>query len=176
MIINSYFSEYGSEKEVLIMSKKGAMELSVTAIVVLILAIVMLGLGLGFIRGMFGKVSSQLEQQIAAEPEPVVPSGSSPITLSRESMITHAGDKEVMKVSIFNPTEATLTGVVPLVSCTGLTITSQANSRDIEQGKFVTFNVLVPIPSSGPDTYLCKVTTTAAAGNFYKDFSLKIIQ
>lgn len=87
------------------MSKKGAMELSVTAIVILILAIVMLGLGLGFIRGMFGKVATQFEQQIATEPEPPAASGSEPITLSRESIITRAGEPEVLKVDVYNPSD-----------------------------------------------------------------------
>ena len=67
-------------------NKKAALELSVTAIVVLILAIVMLGLGLGFVRGMFGKVSTSFNEQIAMEPEAPKPSGSRPITLSRESL------------------------------------------------------------------------------------------
>src|SRR3989338_9453323 len=89
--------------------KKGAIELSVTAIIVLILAIVMLGLGLGFIRGMFGKVSTQLEQQVAAEPEPAIPTGTIPITLSRESIVTNAGDKEVIKVGVFNPSDTVWT-------------------------------------------------------------------
>ena len=85
-------------------SKKAAIELSVTAIVILILAIVILGLGLGFIRGMFGKVATQFEQQIAVEPEPPTTSASYPITLSRESMITNAGNSEVLKVGVYNPT------------------------------------------------------------------------
>ena len=83
------------------MNKKAAIELSVTAIVILILAIVILGLGLGFIRGMFGKVSTQFEQQIAAEPEPPTPSTADPLTLSRESIISHAGDTEVVKFCFF---------------------------------------------------------------------------
>lgn len=85
-------------------NKKAAIELSVTAIVILILAIVILGLGLGFIRGMFGKVATQFEQQIASEPEPPTTSGSDPLTLSRESIITNAGITEVLKIGVYNPT------------------------------------------------------------------------
>lgn len=86
------------------MNKKGAMELSVTAIVVLIIAIVMLGLALGFVRGMFGKVSTQFEEQISAEPDPPAPHGSEPVTLSRESLIMRAKESGVLKVGVFNPT------------------------------------------------------------------------
>ena len=88
------------------MKKRAAIELSVTAIVVLILAIVILGLGLGFIRGMFGKVSTTFEQQVATEPEPPKGSPVEPITLSRESIITGAGQTEVLKVGIYNPTDS----------------------------------------------------------------------
>lgn len=41
------------------MRKKGALELSINAIVILILAITMLGLGLGFMKKTFGGVTSQ---------------------------------------------------------------------------------------------------------------------
>jgi len=82
--------------------KKGAFSLSVNAIVILILAIVMLGLGVTFIRNMFGKVSGQIEEMISAEPEPQSPFRSDPITLSREHIITTSGDTEVIKVSVYN--------------------------------------------------------------------------
>lgn len=53
------------------MHKKGALELSINAIVIVILAMTLLGLGLGFIKGMFGninditiKVSDETKTQI----------------------------------------------------------------------------------------------------------------
>ena len=48
---------YSYSKRGVMMSKKGSLNLSINAIVVLILAITMLGLGLGFMKTMFGKVS-----------------------------------------------------------------------------------------------------------------------
>lgn len=52
------------------MNRKGALELSINAVVILILAITMLGLGLGFIRGLFGgtvekfaEIGEQLEEE-----------------------------------------------------------------------------------------------------------------
>ena len=42
--------------------KKASLNLSVNAIVVLILAITMLGLGLGFMKNTFGGVTEQFEQ------------------------------------------------------------------------------------------------------------------
>lgn len=86
------------------MKRRAAIELSVTAIVILILAIVMLGLGLGFVRGMFGKISTQIEEQISTEPEPPIPTASNPITLSREKIITHPKEVNVLKIGVYNPT------------------------------------------------------------------------
>ncbi|MFQ5621221.1 MAG: hypothetical protein ACE5FT_05225 [Candidatus Nanoarchaeia archaeon] len=47
-------------------NRKGALQLSINAVVILILAITMLGLGLGFIRNLFGGTVSQFEE-IAGE-------------------------------------------------------------------------------------------------------------
>jgi len=88
------------------MAKKGALQLSVNAIVVLILAIVLLGLGLGFVKGMFGKVSTSFEEQISREPEPFPPTADSPITLSRENIKTNPGETEVIKIAVLNPTNS----------------------------------------------------------------------
>ena len=46
-------------------SKKADLSLSVNAIVVLILAIVMLGLALGFVKTMFGKSANQFDEIIS---------------------------------------------------------------------------------------------------------------
>ncbi len=155
------------------MGKKGSLSLSVNAIIILILAIVMLGLGLGFIRGMFSKVSTQVEQQITTEPEPSVPSATIPLTLSRETVITHASDKEVMKVSTFNPSNETWSSTKPSISCNGLTISDQtANTRDVNQGEYVTFNLLLTIPSSAPNTHLCQMSIQG----YNKDMTIKIIE
>ena len=117
-------------------SKKAAMELSINAIIILILAIVMLGLGLGFIRGMFSKVATQFEEQIATEPEPASPSGSEPITISRESIVTHAKDAEVLKVSLYNPTNEDWRNTQPKINCSqsGLITNLQANPKTIFYG------------------------------------------
>jgi len=174
-------------------NKKGAIALSVSAIVILILAIVILGLGLGFIRGMFGRVSVQIEEQVSAEPEPPNPSSSNAITLSRESILTYAGEKEVIKVAAFNPSNETWPDAIPIVTCTNLVTTAQnVNEKTIDQGSFETFTVVLTIPkNSVPDTHLCKMglcqvnttSPTSACDNnpgynstlrYLKDLNIKI--
>ena len=158
-------------------SKKASLSLSVNAIVVLILAITLLGLGLGFIRGMFGKVSTQVKQQISAETEPSIPSPSNTITLSREIIITHADEDEVVKVSVYNPTNGPWTAVTPEVTCSDMTgfgtDTQTANSRNIDQGTYETFSILLDIPQNlGANTYLCQVSIE----DYQKDLAIKIVQ
>ena len=163
------------------MKKRASLSLSVNSIVILILAIVMLGLGLGFIRGMFGKVSTQVEQQISTEPEPHMPIASNPLTLSRETIITRAGDKEVMKVSVFNPSNQTWSSVNPEIECeTGFTISDQSsNPKEIKQGQFVTYDLILAVPSAPPSTYLCRMGMDGDQDgefDYQKDLTIKVIE
>jgi len=157
-------------------NKKGALELSVTAIVVLILAIVMLGLGLGFVRGMFGKVSTQFEEQIVAEPEAPMPSGGEPITLSRQAIVTHAKDAEVLKVALYNPTDEDWGSSFANITCTDLDLDSvNVNPKDIDQGASESFNILFTIgKATTTGTYLCYAYGINAT--YTKDFTIKVIK
>ncbi len=163
-------------------NKKAAIELSVTAIVILILAIVMLGLGLGFIRGMFGKVQTQFEEQIAAEPEPPEASGSEPITLSRETIVTHAKDAEVLKISFYNPSNqvASISGTTTLLLCDpGVVANPKVNAKTIGKGESGRFNYLFSIGDTATTgTNLCKISITAGSVpndvTYTKDLIIKV--
>ena len=84
--------------------KKAAIQLSVNAIVILLIAIIFLSLGLAFITGMFSKTAVKFEELLSKEPEPPAANANTPVTISRESIISEPGDNEVVKVNIFNPT------------------------------------------------------------------------
>jgi len=86
------------------MQKRGTINISVNAVVIIILAIVVLGLCLGIIKGMFGKTTVKFEELLSKEPEPQEPYASEPITLSREAIRTKAGKTEALKIGVFNPT------------------------------------------------------------------------
>lgn len=163
------------------MNKKAAMELSVTAIVILILAIVMLGLGLGFIRGMFSKVATQFEEQIALEPEPASPSGSEPITLSRESLIVHSSDPIALKVGIHNPTSGTWTDTSFNITCgtNDLVTNPQFNEKTLASGESMTGTYLFVIGAMSEGTYLCEAYASSDEGshkNQSKDMTVKVLR
>jgi|TARA_B100001971_G_C18056538_1_gene465633 hypothetical protein len=169
--------------------KKAAMELSVTAIVTLILAIVMLGLGLGFIRGMFTKVSTSFEEQISAEPEAELARSSDPLTISRQTIISEAGASIALKVNAYNPTKDEYEKVVPDIRCkdtdgAALAVTATGTKRDIDVAETASYTVLVTVPDQVPGSYLCEVvltktpsppgTVTPADDLLQKDITLRI--
>jgi len=166
------------------MNKKAAMELSVTAIVILILAIVILGLALGFIRGMFTKVATQFEQQIAAEPEPPAASGSEPVTLSRESLIVHSGDPVALKVGIHNPSNRGWTNTGFNISCgtppISMVTDAQFNEKDLKSGESLTGTYLFVVGGVGEGTYLCEAKSQYGEPiqdtNYTKDMTIKVLR
>lgn len=158
--------------------KKGALELSVNSIVVLIIAVVVLGLILTFIYSTFGNVTTSIEERIGNEPEAAEPGGDEPITLSRETIITHISDQEVMKVGIYNPSTGSWTGTSIDISCpgaTGIVLDKQFNGKNLVSGEFLTGTLLFKVGAVSPQKYLCSakstsnITCVGTAGNPHAD-------
>ena len=165
-------------------SKKGALELSVNAIVILIIAITMLGLAIGFTRGMFGKISTQVEEKVSEEPEPALASSSNPTTLSREVIVSQVGNEEVLKVGVYNPSASIWTDEMPAITgCSGGIgdLTVQANPSTLNPTESKIYTVLFNTPNQAPGSYLCKVIVPSLAatpefGKYYKELTIKIVQ
>jgi hypothetical protein len=80
------------------MHKKGSLELSINAIVILVLAITMLGLGLAFTKGMFSKFSSKL-----SVPEPDIPAtADDPVVTSSDSIQITKGKETAFSANFYN--------------------------------------------------------------------------
>ena len=87
------------------MNKKASLELSINAIVILILAITMLGLGLGFMRSTFGsatsefkKVSKEVEKQLIDR----LKQSEEPVSLSVFSVEMEKNTKETILMGVRN--------------------------------------------------------------------------
>ncbi len=65
----------------MIKNKKSALNLSINAIVILILAITMLGLGLTFMRGLFSQATSKVEAAVSTQELANPPTIDNPVTL-----------------------------------------------------------------------------------------------
>ncbi len=147
------------------MNKKGSMELSVNSIVILVIAIVMLGLILGFVKSKFSQVGNGLTTQ---EPEPSVASASTPITLSRTTIETSAGQTFALKVGYYDGGIANFTGN-PSTSCTTLTFdgTSTFNSKTVGVGQSTTYTGLFKVASTVPKgTYLCQMLVNSVSYDY----------
>ena len=92
-------------------SKKGSLEISIQAIVIVVLAMTLLGLGLGFVKGMFGKitiigdsVSDQIKEQILDD----LRTGEKNISFPSSQIIIDKGDSQIIGVGIKNRKDSTL--------------------------------------------------------------------
>lgn len=78
--------------------KKGSLELSVNAIVVLVLAITMLGLGIAFTKGKFAELGSKVEI-----PEPDYPATTDdPIVLPANEITVSSTKDTIFTVNVYN--------------------------------------------------------------------------
>lgn len=85
--------------------KKGDLSLSTNAIVVLIMALVVLGLAIGFTQGMFEDLRSKLKGY-DKEPDAPTASAANPLTTSKQGdFAVSKGEEVVMKISVYNSYE-----------------------------------------------------------------------
>lgn len=138
------------------MNKKGSMELSVNSIVILVIAIVMLGLILGFVRSKFSDVDKQLS---IAEPDAPTATPSDPLTISRESITASANEKIALKIQVYNAHTASSPGTFSL-ECNNQVLTADTNklqysTKNIGTDSVEKFTLLAKIPSLAKDKYIC---------------------
>lgn len=87
------------------MNKKAALELSINAIVVLILAITILGLGIGFIRSQFGTLGKQftdVSQEIQSQLIEKIRESGDLLVFNRAELQASIGKKDVFYIGIKN--------------------------------------------------------------------------
>ena len=129
------------------MQRKGALDVSINSIVVIIFAITMLGLGLAFIRGQFGNIEKQItlpEPDIQATP-------SLPIIMPRETIIVNPGENVGFKINFYNGGSGSLASAKPQLgncdpSISGLTL--KAIEQSVNAGSSATFQVVLEIPQT----------------------------
>jgi len=83
-------------------NRKGSMELGVNAIVVMIIALALLGLGIGFITNLFKGGQGKLGSLIDRADLPVHADASNPIMFDTSDMVIKAGSSGKLIVSVYN--------------------------------------------------------------------------
>ncbi len=144
-------------------NKKAALELSVNAIVILIIAIVMLALGLGFVRTLFGGATEKIGDLIDQEIDPVQPTSNNPLEFSRDRIQLAPGKSAVFKYSYYNTNTTDQINLHTSINCNGITSTTGVDiqppaQKVVQAGDIVTSIVLVKAEKSvDQDTYLCQL-------------------
>jgi hypothetical protein len=163
------------------MNKKGSMELSVNSIVILVIAIVMLGLILGFVRSKFSVMDKQFVQN---EPDAPTASSSEPITVSRPSLVVNAGEQLGLKFQVYALTPIASTDV-PSIDCTTGSPTStwgtnsiaiEVNGKTADEGTIVKYEGIVRIPNGvAKGKYLCSLWFGSTADYPPRDLMVEIV-
>ncbi|MDO8480579.1 MAG: hypothetical protein Q7S65_02050 [Nanoarchaeota archaeon] len=87
------------------MSKKAALELSINAIVIVILAMTLLGLGLGFVRGMFqniGQTTDQVQDQVREQILDDLRTGDKKLSFPSSQVNINSGDEQLLAMGVKN--------------------------------------------------------------------------
>ncbi|MBI1935779.1 hypothetical protein HYS31_05045 [Candidatus Woesearchaeota archaeon] len=92
-------------------NKKASLEISIQAIVIVVLAMTLLGLGLGFIKGMFRNISSTTEdvsEQVRQKILDDLVQGDKKISFPKTEILIDKGGSQVLTVGIRNKLNAAL--------------------------------------------------------------------
>ncbi len=158
-------------------NKKAAISLGVNAIVILIIAVIMLGMILAFLKGTFSKLTEDLESKIKEEPTPAPATSSNPISLSREYLTIKQGEAEVIKASVFNPLNET--HLITLnISCDNV-LTLEVTPKTIPSLQRAEFITILRAKAVPPDVYLCSFISVYNNSGAWtqiatKDFTVKV--
>jgi len=109
------------------MNKKGGMELSINAIVILIIAMVVLGIGILFIRGMFAKAQVTTFKALSSQDTTNPASADRPFIADREVSVSPSNPTATVAVSAYNILSGSSQVSIALVGC----LTSTGGAVDI---------------------------------------------
>ncbi len=151
-------------------NRRASLEIGVNTIVILVIAMMLLGLGIGFIRGLFNK-ANQLPGLIDTSQWQNPPTASTPIVLTPSSVQVKGGDSTNIVVGIYNkePGSSSLTFNVNISSCTGGVVPSvKTQPATIAAGDSVGIPIIVTAVDSThgnakllPDQYICTMVANA---------------
>lgn len=169
-------------KETMVCNKKGDLAISTNAIVVLIIAVIMLGLIIGFVTKGFGAVEKKFLGDIEGQETPPSPATiSQPITISSTNKIASPGELVGFKVNIFNVDSTAITEY-PTATCLDAAGTSaiasgseQTLTKTIDPGTSASFTYFFKVESTTTKgVYLCQMLTTGLATQATADFTLRV--
>ncbi len=122
------------------MHKKGALELSINAIVIVILAMTLLGLGLGFVRNMFrdiGDTTEQVQEQMKEQILDDLRRGDKKLSFPSASLQVEKGEEEVIVIGVKNTGSQTLNFRIRLFEIVGTdSVELGSTSKPVDGNKY----------------------------------------
>ena len=159
-------------------SKKADLNLSVQAIVILIFAVIMLGLGLGLINFIFGSAREKVSQSLSVTELAVQPTTDKPVTIETKVSVKFKDQKNV-QIGFYNFKSQTLYTVTPKIAkcvtskgapvdAVSLPVVPALSKDKVDAGTAEAWGTILNIESDQPtgDFTAATYTGTLAPGNY----------
>ncbi|MBN2142283.1 hypothetical protein JW711_03045 [Candidatus Woesearchaeota archaeon] len=169
------------------LNKKGSMELGVNAIVILIIALAILGLGIAFVTNLFRGGTDKLGSIIANTELPIHGDAINPIVFEKEELDIKQGKNVKLKVSVYNdgfagtpPNNVALSieGCKDAVGDYADIFLLSAPEQDINPGSDAGYLAIITADDQGNDitgTYTCTIKATADTGTTSKQIIINVV-
>ncbi|PIN79228.1 hypothetical protein COV14_00385 [Candidatus Woesearchaeota archaeon CG10_big_fil_rev_8_21_14_0_10_33_12] len=148
------------------MNKKG-ITLSINMVVILILAIVTLGIALGFITGTMQRFIDRFKEFPILEIEPTL---GDPISFIPSDI--QRGRDNKMTIGFYNNEQDDVPNtVIPQITCEGISeVTVKASGLNIPVGSWERYSALVSVPKDTPsELYSCTLTISQTEKTFFME-------
>ncbi len=166
------------------MNRKASLEIGVNTIVILVIAMVLLGLGIGFIRGLFDQ-AGDLPGLIDTDQFDTPPTAQEPIRLTPSSIEIKRGESKEVKVGIYNKGDTADDFTVEIPACTGPDDSDdkpmvQALDAAIEPGESKGFKVIVTADTAADEAmetgkYICKLQGAGTRETYDAQFIMTVV-
>lgn len=133
------------------LNKRASLEIGVNTIVILVIAMVLLGLGIAFIKGLFGKLTD-LPEQIDTSGWNTPPTASEPIQLNPPSIELKSGDDKAVEVGVYNKESSMRNFTIDIKTCSkGEIPVVESVMQQIEGGQSGGFKVIITAKNKAAD-------------------------
>ena len=170
-------------------SKKGAIEMSMTTIIIIIIGVVILSLGLVFVQQIFSKSKILTENTFEKAEKSIVDFGkiTEPLTITSDKIDLELGKNKVVEVILANLEEKDLSGIKAAVSvpdkfkndinCIFLdTESATSESYSIKSGKAIPINMRIESKEGGKlGSKSCKIVASGFSNPTQDTISITII-
>ena len=175
--------------------RSAAMQLGISTVVILVIAMVMIGAGISFIRTIFSSGEQVVVESVPSEDLTLNPTSENPFEMSQGQLEGRSGESKSFQVGVYNSETSSVSVNLTVDECRSPGISGNlkdafdtaTTSRTIDSSSSAGFKVIMEMPEAGDSTkitnvvddspYLCKITATATDGEFSRsrDITMSVI-